>query len=170
MPNHVHLILTPSDPMGLALAIGRTHRVNAGNFNVRARQTGHLFQGRFGSVAMDEDHLMNAARYLAINPVRARLVAKVLDRPHSSVHAHLAGRGDGLVEVDPLPQRAPNFADFIELDVDDPAFTAPRRSELIGSPPGSPEFVADVEHKLGRTVTPGKRRWKPAKIMGVAKR
>ncbi|WP_246731392.1 transposase [Methylocapsa sp. S129] len=68
MPNHVHLILTPEDSSGLALA----HRLYAGYVNARARQTGHLFQGRFGSVVMDEDHLMVAARYVALNPVRAR--------------------------------------------------------------------------------------------------
>jgi REP element-mobilizing transposase RayT len=90
MPNHVHLILAPGDDMGLALAMGRTHRLYAGYFNARARQTGHLFQGRFGSVAMDEDHLMLAARYVALNPVRARLVAEASDWPHSSVRAHLA--------------------------------------------------------------------------------
>ena len=63
MPNHPHLILEPGDYMGLALMTGRTHRLYAGYFSARAGQTGHLFQGRFGSVAMDEDHLMLAARY-----------------------------------------------------------------------------------------------------------
>ena len=76
MPNHAHLILTPQDASGLALALSRAHRLYAGYVNARARQTGHLFQGRFGSLAMDEDHLMAAARYVALNPVRARLVAR----------------------------------------------------------------------------------------------
>ncbi len=39
----------------------------------RLRVTDHPFQARFGSVAMDERHLMAAARYLALNAVRARL-------------------------------------------------------------------------------------------------
>ena len=30
--------------------------------NARARWTGHLFQGRFASVVLDEEHLMLAAR------------------------------------------------------------------------------------------------------------
>jgi len=61
-----------------------------------------LFQSRFGSVVMDEDHLMAAARYVALNPVRARLVAEAQDSPWSSVRAHLAGRDDGLVQVTPI--------------------------------------------------------------------
>jgi putative transposase len=61
--------LTPDDPAGRALA--RAHRLYAGFVNARARQTRRLFQGRFGSVAMDEDHLMAAAGAVALNPVPA---------------------------------------------------------------------------------------------------
>ena len=39
--------------------------------NARFRWTGHLFQGRFGAVVMDEPHLLAAARYIALNPVVA---------------------------------------------------------------------------------------------------
>ncbi len=161
MPNHVHLILTPQDSGGLALALARTHRLYAGFVNARARQTGHLFQGRFGSVAMDEEHLMVAARYVALNPVRARLVAQAPDWPYSSVRAHLAGRDDGLVETKPLLKRAPRFADLLDTDPDDPCFAALRRSELIGRPLGSADFMATIGHQLGRIVTPGTRGRKP---------
>jgi putative transposase len=161
MPNHVHLILTPSDAAGLALALARAHRLYAGYFNARARQTGHLFQGRFGSAAMDEDHLMAAARYLALNPVRARLVERADDWPHSSLRAHLAGRDDGLVEVRPLLERAPRFADLIEAGPDEAAFMALRRNEIIGRPLGSPAFLETLARQLGRPVAPAKRGRKP---------
>ena len=150
MPNHVHLILTPSDAAGLALALARAHGRYASYFNARARQMGHVFQGRFGSAAMDEDHLMAAARYVALNPVRARLVERAQDWPHSSVRAHLAGRDDALVEVRPLLDRAPRFADLIDAVPDEAAFTALRRSELIGRPLGSPAFLEAAARRLGR--------------------
>src|ERR1700722_8711163 len=76
MPNHVHLILVPADATGLARALGETHRRYVSYVNARARQTGHLFQGRFASVVMDEEHLLSAARYVSLNPVRARLVKR----------------------------------------------------------------------------------------------
>ena len=95
---------------GLALGLARGRQLYAGFVNARARQTGHLFQGRFGSVGMDEDHLMAAARYVALNPAPARLVERAWDWPHCSVGAHLAGRDDGLVRVLPLIDRAPRFA------------------------------------------------------------
>ena len=53
--------------------------------NSRLRVTGHLWQGRFGSVVMDEDHLANAVRYVSLNPVRAGLVEKAEEWPWSSI-------------------------------------------------------------------------------------
>lgn len=97
MPNHVHLILTPSTADGLGRAVGEAHRRYTGFINARGRWTGQLFQSRFASVAMDETHLMAAVRYVSLNPVRARLVARAEDWPWSSAQAHLAGRDDGLV-------------------------------------------------------------------------
>jgi putative transposase len=54
MPNHVHLILVPAAADGLARAIGETRRQYTGFVNARAHWTGHLFQGRFSSVVLDE--------------------------------------------------------------------------------------------------------------------
>ena len=161
MPNHVHLILTPANSVGLALALSRAHRLYSGFVNARARQTGHLFQGRFGSTPMDEDHLVAAVRYVALNPVRARLVADARDWPHSSVRAHLEGRDDGLVRVRPVLDRVGRFADLLDSDPDDPQFAALRRSELIGRPLGSDGFMHRAETLLGRKLAPGKRGPKP---------
>ena len=72
MPNHVHLILTPRDAVGIGLAVGEAHRRYTNFVNARGRRTGHLFQSRFASVVMDETHLLAAARYVPMNPVRAQ--------------------------------------------------------------------------------------------------
>jgi putative transposase len=105
MPNHVHLIMVPTTADGLASAIGETHRRYASFINARARWNGHLFQGRYASVVMDEGHLIAAARYVSLNPVRARLVPRAQDWAWSSVRAHLKGEDDGLVVVRPLLDR-----------------------------------------------------------------
>jgi putative transposase len=152
MPNHVHLVLTPRTPDGLARAIGETHRQYTGFINARSRWTGHLFQGRFSSVALDEAHLVAAARYVALNPVRARLVARAQDWAWSSARAHLAGRDDGLVCVAPLIERVGRFADLIDAETDHALFTALREAEGTGRPLGSAEFVAELERRIGRRL------------------
>jgi putative transposase len=52
--------------------VGEAHRRHTNFVNPRAGWTGHLFQSRFAGVAMDKPHLLAGARYVALNPVRAR--------------------------------------------------------------------------------------------------
>jgi putative transposase len=157
MPNHVHLILTPSSEGGLSRAVGEAHRRYSAYFNARARVTGHLFQGRFACSVMDEDHLMNAFRYLAFNPVRARVVKQPQDWPHSSVAAHLAGKNDALVDVAPGLARAPQFRELLDAGMKRGEAEAFALAGANGRPMGDEAFLDQVEAKLGRSVRPRKR-------------
>src|SRR5260370_35437246 len=114
MPNHVHLILVPSDPDGLRRALARVHRHYAGMIQARRKRSGHFWQGRFGAVAMDEAHLAAALRYVSLNPVRARLVERRQDWPWSSTRAHLRGKDDGLTPLAPITDLFPRFVDLLD--------------------------------------------------------
>jgi putative transposase len=91
MDNHVHLLVeTPA--AGLGSGIQRLHGLYGQWFNRRHRRSGHLFQGRFGSVPMTSDaQLVQTARYIARNPVEARLCDHAADWPWSS-HAAVVTR------------------------------------------------------------------------------
>jgi len=157
MPNHVHLILVPDREPSLGRALGETHRRYSGVINARLRVTGHLFQSRYGSAAMDEEHLMAAARYVALNPVRARLAPRAADWRWSSVNAHLRGRDDELVSVAPLLERCGGrFADLIETPPAAEAMAALRAAETIGRPLGDAGFLNAVAASLGRDPRPRK--------------
>ena len=151
MPNHVHLILSPRRADGLGLAIGETHRRYTNFINARGRWTGHLFQSRFASVAMDDRHLLAAVSYVSLNPVRAGLTQYGADWAWSSVRAHLAGKDDGLVTVRPVLDRVSCFSDLLLEDRDE-AFAALRRAEGTGRPVGTAEFVTGLERVLGRRI------------------
>ena len=127
MPNHVHLIVVPSHERGLGLAVGEAHRRYTNFINARGGWSGHLFQNRFASVAMDEAHLIAAARYVPMNPVRARLVVHPRDWLWSSARAHLTGKDDGLVVTRPLLERIGDFASFLATD-EDPSATGALRA------------------------------------------
>ena len=68
IPNHVHLIVVPQSAESLRRAIGEAHRRYTRRINFREGWRGHLWQGRFASFVMDEDHLLTAARYVKLNP------------------------------------------------------------------------------------------------------
>ena len=87
MPNHVHLLLD-----GAAEAISKTMQRTNGRyaqwFNHEYGQTGHVFQSRFRGLPVEsEEHLLELARYIANNPVRARLCETAADWPWSSYAA-----------------------------------------------------------------------------------
>lgn len=118
MPNHVHVIVVPGDEDGLRKTFADAHRRYTGFINARHRWTGHLWQGRFGAVVMDEAHLAHAMLYVSLNPVRARLVGRAEDWRWSSVRAHLVGQDDELVRVAPALERYGAFADFLGSSAD----------------------------------------------------
>ena len=161
MPNHVHLIVVPSDPDGLRRTFADAHRRYTGYINARQRWTGHLWQGRYGAVAMDEGHLAAAARYVALNPVRARLVERAHHWPWSSVRAHRAGEDDELVEVAPLLERYGPIEAFLGTAEDEQATRALRTAETTGRPVGSSAWLAELEVRSGRSLAPRKRGPKP---------
>lgn len=165
MPNHVHIIAVPRDADALGSTFRHVHRHYTGYINARMRVTGHLWQGRFSSVAMDEQHLHTAFRYVALNPVRARLVVRAEDWTWSSVRAHLAGEDDHVVTVAPALDRIGDFRAFLGEAFDE-AFTyaALRRAETLGRPVGSREWLEDMQQKTGLSLIPGKRGPKPKRV------
>ena len=71
MSNHVHLIATPDDRRGLTLALQRVHSDYSRALHLRLGQTGDLWQARFDSSVLDEEHFLAAMVYVERNPVRA---------------------------------------------------------------------------------------------------
>ncbi len=157
MPNHVHLIHLPSDNTGLSRAVGETHRRYSAYINVRLRVTGHLFQGRFGCVAMDESHLMAAFRYVALNPVKAKLASTAVVWTWSSTPAHFRRTDDGLVTVKSLLDRVERLDEFLDMAPDPELETALAKGQTIGRPLMGDQALAELEKRLGRPLRPGKR-------------
>lgn len=161
MPNHVHLIVTPADGDGLRATFADAHRRYTSMINARFGWSGHLFQGRFGAVAMDEAHLVTAARYIALNPVKAGLTRRVEEWPWSSARAHLAATDDELCRVAPLLQRIPDFAALLAGTGDAEAERRLERAATIGRPLGSPAWLGALEARLGRALAPRRPGPKP---------
>ncbi len=157
MPNHIHLIAVPETEDGLRRALGEAHRRYTRRVNFRQRWRGHLWQGRFASFVMDEAYLLAAARYVELNPVRAKLVRKPEKFRWSSAAAHLDGQDDGLVKVDPLLSLVGDWAAFLKSGMTDGELARLRGHERTGRPLGDDPFLRRLEKRLGRVL----RRLKP---------
>ena len=168
MPNHVHLIAVPERPDSLALTLGRAHSEYALAWNRAAFRSGHLWQNRFFSCAMQESHAVRAVRYVELNPVRAALVSAPWDWPWSSARAHVADGPDPLLDSQWAEYFGGwNFAewqDILSAGMPDADLEAVRRAARTGEPLGSREFVLNLERRTGtrlRVLDRGRPRQKP---------
>ncbi len=156
MPNHSHLIAVPPSAEALRRAIGEAHCAYTREVNRREGWTGHLWQGRFASFAMDERHTVAAARYIELNPVRAGLVHHPGDYRWSSARAHLAGRNDALVVAAPLLERVRDWSAFLRTRPEADLAERVRKHASTGRPLGSDAFIDELERQLNRTLRKGK--------------
>jgi putative transposase len=153
MPNHVHLIAVPESQDGLRRAIGEAHRRYSVMVNRREKWTGHLWQGRFSSFPMDETYLLTAARYVEMNPVRARLTTDPYAWEWSSAKAHAEGRDDALVKASPLLEMVGDWKLFLS-DVGEDDAGKIRGHERTGRALGGEAFLDSLESTLMRVLRP----------------
>lgn len=74
MGNHYHLVVETPDA-NLSKGMRQLNGVYTQAFNRRHGLVGHLFQGRYKAILVDEEaYLLALSRYVVLNPVRARIV------------------------------------------------------------------------------------------------
>jgi putative transposase len=168
MPNHVHLVLVPSTPDGLHLMLKSVHGRYARRFNRIKDRVGHLWQNRFFSSPLDASYFLNAVRYVELNPVRARLVARAEDYGWSSAAAHCGLRNDRLVGFRPRSvhfQGIEDWSGWLAGGLEVESAEVLRRNAHQNMPCGSTGFVDDLERLAGRELKP-KGRGRPRRFAG----
>ena len=154
MTNHVHLIAQPVENDSLARAIGEAHRRYTRMKNFAEGVRGYLFQGRFGSCVLDQQHLLAAGRYVERNPVNAKLVKSPLDYHWSSCRFHCRlAENDPLVSKRRLPEMVGNWQEFVH-EWDDQAEGRILAGTRTGRPVGGDEFVDRLEALADRHLRP----------------
>ena len=161
MPNHVHLLVVPTKADGLRGAIADAHRRYTRAINFRKGWRGHLWQERFASFPLDERHLLAAARYIELNPVRARLVKKPEQYRWSSAKAHLRGTASATMNTGALLELVSDWRDFLSAGLERDMAERLRLHERTGRPLGDESFVKRLERRLKRALRPQKRGPKP---------
>jgi putative transposase len=87
MSNHYHLLVETPDA-NLSQGMRQLNGVYTQRFNRRHRRVGHVFQGRYKGIIVQKDtYLLELARYIVLNPVRARMVRSANEWRWSSYRA-----------------------------------------------------------------------------------
>ncbi|PQO91437.1 transposase [Massilia phosphatilytica] len=166
MPNHLHVLATPSDEDGLAAMMQKVGRLYVPWFNNKYGRSGTLFQGRFRTSVIDPDaYFLACIRYIELNPLRSQLAFELLDYPWSSYAHHAGVRPDPLItdhakywELGNTPfQREAAFIELVQQGMSGQELDTINAAVLKGAPLGSHAFKVALEHQTKRQILPAKR-------------
>jgi putative transposase len=152
MPNHIHMVAVPQEKRGLAKLFGTAHHRYAKRVNAKHGWRGHLWQERFYSVAMDEQHTFAAMRYVELNPVRAGLCDAADEWLWSSVHGNLGKKKDKLLDNSQVRGMIPDWESFLSAGDQAGLIDSLRCQTSTGRPVGDDHFIAALESKTGRRI------------------
>jgi Transposase and inactivated derivatives len=156
MSNHYHLFFRTPDT-NLSLGMKDLDGDYASDFNERYRRVGHLFQGRFKSHLVDvETYLLEVARYIVLNPVRAGMV-KTPGQWNWSSYRATAGLAPVPIWLDPTPildyfnpsdrtVAMDGYREFVAAGVGQEA--SPWEHLVAQSFLGSTSFLQNVEERI----------------------
>jgi hypothetical protein len=119
-------------------------------YNVKRNKRGHLFQGRYKSILVEESaYFAELTRYIHLNPVRAKMVSHPAEYQWSSYKAYIQGKDDGLVDVSRAEQFLDmNFTQYIRFVEDAKDYADPCKKAYAGFILGSVTFIKDKLSQL----------------------
>jgi putative transposase len=122
MPNHFHLLIFIEASGDLSRFMKAILQVYANYHRKEYNSTGFLYQNRFKSLLIkEESYLMECARYIERNPLRAGLVDDLFAWQWSSFSYYAKGIKDGIItKINPglkslLDANGPKNEDYIRF-------------------------------------------------------
>lgn len=165
MDNHLHLLLTPRQDLGMPRLMQALGRRYVRQFNRRHSRSGTLWEGRYRATLIDsERYLLACMVYIDLNPVRAGLVAQARDHPWSSHGHHIGASIDRLITPHPLYWALGNtpfareaaYAALVDAGLAPAQQQALTHSVVKSWALGDVHFVNELQRQTGRRVQPAR--------------
>lgn len=159
MTNHVHLLLTPTEPESISRLMISLGRRYVQYINKTYRRTGTLWDSRYKSSLVDaDDYLLLCQRYIELNPVRADMTADPVNYRWSSYRANGLGQPDALLTPHNLylaldrdaAKRQSVYCALFRSVLDHEALADIRLALNQEQPLGKGRFLDQVERMIGR--------------------
>jgi len=101
MTNHFHMIMRIVNAKDLSLIMKGVTQTYVNYHKRKYRTVGYLFQGRYKSFVIEKDeYLLECARYIERNPLRAGIVTDLSKYPWSSYSYYAKGKQDAIISED----------------------------------------------------------------------
>ena len=155
MNNHYHLLM--QTPMGnLSQIMRHINGAYTTYFNVKRKRAGHLFQGRYKAILVEADeYASELSRYIHLNPVRAKMVARPEEYQWSSYRSYIGlGKTVDWLETDFIlgyfggkaADTQSRYRTFVE-ELLDSEYDSPLNATVASTVLGSEEFVREISEK-----------------------
>ncbi|HEG43417.1 MAG TPA: transposase [Phycisphaerales bacterium] len=157
MSNHIHIIAVPRNDTALAKAIGGTHYLYTQYVNRMHSRSGHLWQNRFFSCPMDNQHLWQAMQYIETNPIRSGTADKPWLYPYSSASAHTTNDDPtGVLDMNWWRSKSDqfNWQDILERRLKKEQVRNIRLATTSGRPLATDSYLSKLEKIAGRRLRP----------------
>ena len=166
MTNHVHLLVTPSEKVGISRVMQHVGRCYVGYVNWRYQRTGTLWEGRHKASLIDSDaYLLRVYRYIEMNPVRAGMVNHPGKYPWSSFSSNTRIYHDALITphdvylslADDAAKRVKTYLDLFDQGLSRDELKEIRCALAYNFPLGNDRFKLEIEKMLGRKIGRNRR-------------
>ncbi len=153
MDNHVHLVIRLETGADLSRFLKQVFLAYYSLFRNKHDYVGHLVQGRFKGIIIDtEGYLIQCGKYIELNPVRAKIVARPEDFQFSSYRYYAQGRHDPLITPNPsfvalAKDEAARQAAYRRLFIDEKMISSERLRKQLYL--GSSVFIKKMEAEFG---------------------
>ncbi len=137
----------------LAKTFNTLHMLYSQYLNTKRRKKGHLWQGRFYSSILDENHLYATIRYVENNPTHAQIVEFPEQYRWPSTNEHLRrGRKTVLTHDCFLEDEIKDWLAYLKENEDNELVEGIRKNSMSGRPCGNDDFIQVIERILGRRL------------------
>jgi succinate dehydrogenase flavin-adding protein (antitoxin of CptAB toxin-antitoxin module) len=158
MTNHYHAVVETPDA-NLARGMRQLNGIYTQYVNRRYQRVGHVFQGRYRGILVEKDsYLLELARYVVLNPVRAGMVADARKWHWSSYRAMIGEAAvtpwletDWILSQFGSQRRGAiaRYIDFVRAGVNMPGLWTQLRSQIYL---GSERFVTRMQKHVTTTA------------------
>lgn len=159
MDNHYHIVIETAEP-NLSKGMRQLNGVYTQFYNRQHGRVGHVFQGRYKGILVERDeYLLELARYVVLNPIRARMVKNIKDWKWSSFNA-IIGKGTAqswletgwiLGQFSKQRKRAiEKYVDFVREGVGQPPIWGNLQNQIFL---GSEKFINNIQNQMTEKET-----------------
>ena len=173
MTNHYHLLIETPDA-NLSKGMRQLNGIYTQKLNKTHKRVGHLFQGRYKAIIVQQEaYLLELARYIVLNPVRARMVHNArqwpwssyrscagLDKIEEQYHRLLSCFGDNEMTA------CANYSDFVASGLNQPSpFEELKNQVYLGNEAFVEEMLYKIDTKQDLSEVPAQQRRSVAKTL-----